>query len=159
VPETRRKRVSFSPDPHQPSSVTLVVIFPVFWSFVPLFVYYWPFIICSLSRPSFSVLEFPSAPPVVEQEQEQSARRGQGQELARACNGARELLPWTAGPGAQRNFDPEHPPRDGGTPRAAALRSFYISCLLQFVLCVLALRITHPHADPSADTFARALAV
>ena len=29
-------------------------------------------------------------------------------------------------PGAQQNLNPEHPPRDGGTPRAAALCSFYI---------------------------------
>jgi hypothetical protein len=29
--------------------------------------------------------------------------------LGRAGDEARELLPWTAGPGAQKNFDPEHP--------------------------------------------------
>ena len=33
--------------------------------------------------------------------------------LGRAGEGARELFPWTAGPGdflgAQKNFDPEHP--------------------------------------------------
>ena len=36
-------------------------------------------------------------------------RRGQGQCWGEAGDGARELLPWTAGPGAQKNFDPEHP--------------------------------------------------
>ncbi len=39
------------------------------------------------------------------------ARRGQGQcwGEAGAGDGARELLPWTANPGAQKHFDPEHP--------------------------------------------------
>jgi len=34
--------------------------------------------------------------------------RGQGQCWGEAGDAARELLPWTAGPGAQKNFDPEH---------------------------------------------------
>jgi hypothetical protein len=42
------------------------------------------------------------------------------------------LLP-TAGPGAQKNFDREHLPRDGGTPRAESLRSLCIPRLIQFV--------------------------
>ena len=29
--------------------------------------------------------------------------------LGRAGDGTRELLPWTAGPDTQKNFDPEHP--------------------------------------------------
>ena len=39
------------------------------------------------------------------------ARRGQGQcwGEAGAGDGARELLRWTANPGAQKHFDPEHP--------------------------------------------------
>ena len=34
--------------------------------------------------------------------------RGQGQCWGEADDAARKLLPWTAGPGAQKNFDPEH---------------------------------------------------
>ena len=41
----------------------------------------------------------------------------------------------------------QHPPRDEGTARVAALHSFYMSCLIQFVLFVIALRILHPPAD------------
>jgi hypothetical protein len=37
------------------------------------------------------------------------ARLGQGQCWGEAGDGARELLPWTANPGAQKHFDPEHP--------------------------------------------------
>jgi hypothetical protein len=37
------------------------------------------------------------------------ARRGQGQCRGEAGDGARELLLWTANPGAQKHFDPEHP--------------------------------------------------
>jgi hypothetical protein len=36
-------------------------------------------------------------------------RRGQGQCWGEAGDGTRELLPWTANPGAQKHFDPEHP--------------------------------------------------
>jgi hypothetical protein len=45
--------------------------------------------------------------------------------LGRAGDGTRELLPWTAGPGAQKNFDPEHPlagdVRDSAAAAAARL--------------------------------------
>ena len=37
------------------------------------------------------------------------ARRGQGQCWGEASDGARELLAWTANPGVQKHFDPEHP--------------------------------------------------
>jgi hypothetical protein len=48
-----------------------------------------------------------------------------GSKLGRAGDGARELLPWTACPGTQKNLDPEHPlARDSGG--CLALRSFYI---------------------------------
>ena len=48
-----------------------------------------------------------------------------GSKLGRAGDGARELLPWTACPGTQKNLDPEHPlARD--SRGCLALRSFYI---------------------------------
>jgi hypothetical protein len=98
----------FAPDPHhdQPSRVTLVVFFFVFWSFMLLFVYYWPFIVCSFSQPSFSVLEFPSSPPVVEQEQEQRARRGQGQEQGRAGDGGASFALGLQAPAHRRTLIP-----------------------------------------------------
>ena len=50
-----------------------------------------------------------------------------------AGDGARELLPpWTAGPGVQKDFDPEHTPRDGGTQLSLAL-FLYFSFNLCFV--------------------------
>ena len=69
-----------------------------------------PFCVFSISRLSIS-------PPVVSCGREASekkraeARRGQGQcwGEAGAGDGARELLRWTANPGAQKHFDPEHP--------------------------------------------------
>ena len=50
----------------------------------------------------------------------------------------RAILLLTAGSGAQKNLDPEHLPRDGGTPRAAALPlilyiSFNTVCIWLFV--------------------------
>jgi hypothetical protein len=61
--------------------------------------------------------------------------------LGRAGDGARELLPpWTAGPGAQKNFDPNT--SCGGLQGQKPCALLY-SCLIQFVLCVLALRIPH----------------
>jgi hypothetical protein len=47
-----------------------------------------------------------------------------GSKLGRAGDGARELLPWTACTGTQKNLDPEHPL--ARAPGADALRSFYI---------------------------------
>ena len=59
---------------------------------------------------------------------------------------ARKLLPWTAGLGAQKNFDPQHPLARDSKGRSLALVLFL--CLTQFVLCGLALRISHPPANP-----------
>ena len=63
-----------------------------------------------------------------------------------AGDGARELLPWTAGPGAQKNFDPEHPLAGDSKGRSLAL----VLCLIQFVwrLPSLALSISHPPPIP-----------
>ena len=44
-----------------------------------------------------------------------------------------ELLPWTAGPGAQKNFDPEHPLARDSKGRSLALLLY--SCLIQSVSC------------------------
>jgi hypothetical protein len=84
------------------------------------------------------------------------ARRGQGQCWGEAGDGSRELLPWTANPGAQKHFDPEHPlVRDSKGISAAALCSFLFHCLIQFVLR----RVLAPIPQPSAVALARALAV
>jgi len=48
-----------------------------------------------------------------------------------AGDGARELLPWTAGPGAQKNLDPEHPLARDSKGRSLAL----VLYLIQFVSC------------------------
>ena len=37
------------------------------------------------------------------------ARRGHGQCCSELGDGSRKVLPWTANPGAQKHFDPEHP--------------------------------------------------
>jgi hypothetical protein len=65
-----------------------------------------------------------------------------GSELGRAGDGARELSPWTACPGTQKNLDPEHPlARERGRHLALVL----YPCLIQVVLCrVLALCASHP---------------
>jgi hypothetical protein len=48
-----------------------------------------------------------------------------GSKLGWAGDGARELLPWTACPGTQKNLDPKHPlARDSRD--CLTLRSFYI---------------------------------
>jgi hypothetical protein len=51
----------------------------------------------------------------------------------RASDEARELLPWTAGPGAQKNLDPEHLLAEDSKGSSLALVLYL--CLIQFVLC------------------------
>jgi hypothetical protein len=64
---------------------------------------------------------------------ESTKGKASGSKLGRAGDGARELLPWTACPGTQKNLDPEHPlARDS---RGRRLAPFYISRLIQLVLC------------------------
>ena len=76
--------------------------------------------------------------PLTTVETPQKARRGQGQGWGRAGDGARELLPRTAGPGTQKNFDPEH--LLAKDSKSSCLPLVLYSCLIQFVLCrVLAL--------------------
>ena len=124
-------------------------IFSVCWIVRPLVVvtvtFMRPFCVFSICQLSISHTVVSSGREASEQKRAE-ARRGQGQCWGEAGDGARELLPWTANPSAQR-FDPEHPPRDGRTPRTEALRSLYIPHLTQFVFRVLALHITHPPAD------------
>ncbi len=74
--------------------------------------------------------------------------------LGRAGDGSRELLLWTAGPGAQKNFDPEHPLARDSKGRSLAL-------LLYSCLCHVLLPRTMylaPTADPPAVPPARAVA-
>ena len=49
--------------------------------------------------------------------------------LGRAGDGTCELLPWTAGPDAQKNFDPEHPLAGDSKGSSPAL----VLYLIQFV--------------------------
>ena len=49
--------------------------------------------------------------------------------LRRAGEGARELFPWTAGPGTHKYFDPEHPLAGDSKGRSLAL----VLCLIHFV--------------------------
>ena len=74
------------------------------------------------------------------------ARRWSRSRLGRAGDEARELLPWTAGPGAQKNFDPEHPLAGDSKGRSLTLVLYSI----QFVSCPssLALCISHPLPIP-----------
>ena len=51
----------------------------------------------------------------------------------RAGDGARELLPWTAGPGMQKNFDPEHLLAEDSKGRSLALVLY--PCLIQIFSC------------------------
>jgi len=44
-----------------------------------------------------------------------------GARLVMELSGARKLLPWTAGTGAQKNFDPEHPLAGDSKGRSLAL--------------------------------------
>jgi len=62
--------------------------------------------------------------------------------LGRAGDGARELLPWTAGPGAQKNFDLEHPLARDSKGRSLAL----VLYLIHFVWCPPSLPRTMYHA-------------
>jgi hypothetical protein len=87
-------------------------------------------------------------------ESEQRARRWSRSRLGRAGDEARELLPWTAGPGAQKNFDPEHPLAGDSKGRSLALVLYSI----QFVSCPssLALYISHPLPIPRGSPCLRA---
>ena len=57
-----------------------------------------------------------------------------GSKLGRAGDGARELLPWTACPGTQKNLDPEHPLAreglQGQTPCAPFISLFNTGCVV-----------------------------
>ena len=77
------------------------------------------------------------------------ARRGQGQSWGGLPpgDGARELLPWMAGPGAQKNFDPEHLLEGDSKGSRLALGL----CLIQFFVASSFLPRTiylAPTADP-----------
>ena len=93
-------------------------------------------------------------------------RREQRQGVVKVSAGARLVMErasfslGTANPGAQKHFDPEHLLDGEGTPRAAALRSFYIS-LVNTICVVACLRTTYlaPIPQPSTVTFVRALAM
>ena len=50
--------------------------------------------------------------------------------LGRAGDEARELLPWTAGPGAQKTFDPEH-------PLARDFKGSSLALVLYSIICVV----------------------
>ena len=73
---------------------------------------------------------------------EHRARRGQGQGWGTAGDGARALLPWTAGPGAQRTLIPSTSLQR--TPRAEALP--LVVCLFNTVwVCLPSHDVrTHP---------------
>jgi hypothetical protein len=70
-----------------------------------------PFCVFSICQLSISHTVVSSGREASEQKRADSveARRGEGQCWGEAGDGARELLPWTANPGAQKHFDPEHP--------------------------------------------------
>ena len=90
--------------PPPPPCGTLFGLFYFFpRSFGPLAVTFMPFGVFSISDTVVS-----SGREASEQKRAE-ARRGQGQCWGEAGDGARELLPWTANPGAQKHFDPEHP--------------------------------------------------
>jgi hypothetical protein len=74
--------------------------------------------------------------------------------LGRTGDGARELLPWTAGPGVQKNFDPEHPLARDSKDRSLV----FLLYLIQFVSCPssLALCISHPLPIPRGPPCLRA---
>ena len=88
-------------------------------------------------------------------ELEQRARRWSRSRLGRAGDEARELLPWTAGPGAQKNFDAEHPLARDSKGRSLAL----VLYLIQPVWCPpsLPLCITHPLPVPRGPSRPHAL--
>ena len=52
------------------------------------------------------------------------------------------------GPGAQKNFDPEHPQALGRDSKGRSLALVFISGLIQFCVVWFALRILHPPANP-----------
>ena len=134
----------FTPDPQIPLCHGLCPFFRFGrWCLFSVLVVYVIYRFSHISQLSISLL-FSSEPPVGKLLRRQIKEQG-----VVKVKGASELLPWTAGPGARKNLDPEHPTRDGGTPRAVTLRSFYTSCLIQFVLCGLAVRISHPLASLS----------
>ncbi len=87
-------------------------------------------------------------------ELEQRARRWSRSRLGRAGDEARELLPWTAGPGAQKNFDPEHPlAGDSNGLQPCAPSIFNTVCV---VSSSLALCISHPLPIPRGSPCLRA---
>ncbi len=59
-------------------------------------------------------------------EEESRGKAWSRSRLGRAGDGVRELLTWTAGPGAQKNFDPEHPLARDSKGRILALVLFLV---------------------------------
>ena len=97
-----------SPYP-KPLAARLYILFV--GSFGPLVVVtvtFMPIFFSSISQLLISHTVVSSAREASEKKRAE-ARRGQGQCWGEAGDGARELLPWTANPGAQKHFDPEHP--------------------------------------------------
>jgi hypothetical protein len=58
------------------------------------------------------------------------ARRGQVQCWGEAGDGARKLLPWTANPGAQKHFDPEHLLAGDSKGSSLALVLYSLCCVV-----------------------------
>ena len=107
---------------------------------------------CSFSQPRLPVAFSGVSPPrrAIESKEQGVVKVKRGQ----AGEGARELFPWTAGPGAQKNFDPEHPLAGDSKGCSLALLLY----LIQFVSCPssLALCISHPLPIPRIPPCPRA---
>jgi hypothetical protein len=117
-----------------------ILFFPVLRAFVPLAVFV-------LVNHHFPVVLGEST---CRKWGESTATKGKawsGSKLGWAGDAARELLPWTARPGTQKNLDPEHPLARDSRGRRLALVLY--PCLIQVVLCrVLALCASHPLPIP-----------
>ncbi len=84
---------------------------------------------------------------------EQKGKAWSKSTLGRAGDGARELLPWTAGSSKQKNFDPEHPLARESKGRSLAF------VYIQYSLCGSFLLLTMyfaPTADPCGPQCQRA---
>jgi hypothetical protein len=99
------------PVPQTPCGTFIYSVRQFVGSFGPLVVVtvtFMPLGVFSVSQLSISHTVVSSGREASEKKRTE-ARRGQGQCWGKAGDGARELLPWTANPGAQKHFDPEYP--------------------------------------------------
>jgi hypothetical protein len=125
----------FTRDPPHPIVVCVFTLFGLFY-FPPVFRALVPLVVFVLVYHHFPVVLSEST--CRKWSESTKGKAWSGSKLGRAGDGTRELLPWTACPGTQKNLDPKHPLARDSRGRRLALILY--PCLIQVLLCrVLAL--------------------